>query len=139
MTIAKLDISDYDELYKLWLSESGIGLNPREDSREGIDKYLRRNPNTSFKAIEDGKLIGAIMCGHDGRRGMISHTVVAPEYRHKGVGKALVAAVMDALRKEGIHKAFLVAFAKNESGNAFWESEGFTLREDLNYRNKFVD
>ena len=103
---------------------------------EGIGKYLKRNPNTSFVAVLDGKVVGVILCGHDGRRGIVQHACVSPDHRRMGIGQKLVELALDALKKEGINKVLLVAFKKNEIGNAFWEAQGFTLREDLNYRNK---
>ena len=137
-TIRLLKIDDYDSLYALWLQVPGMGLNTTDDSREGIGKYLERNPSTSFGAEVGGKLAGAIMAGHDGRRGFIHHTAVLPEFQRSGIGSALVKAAMDALEKESIHKVNLVAFTKNQKGNAFWEKQGFTLRPDLNYRNKAI-
>lgn len=134
--IRKMIISDYDAVYALWLSCTGMGLNDLDDSREGIAKYLARNPETCFVAEEDGVIAGVIMTGHDGRRGYISHTAVHPDHRHKGIGSALVEAALAALKNEGIHKVALVAFSRNEGGNAFWEKMGFTLRTDLSYRNR---
>ena len=111
-------------------------MNDKDDSPEGIDKYLKRNPSTSFVATCDGKVVGVILCGHDGRRGIIQHACVSPDYRRLGIGNKLVELALEALKEEGINKVLLVAFKKNEGGNAFWEAQGFTLREDLNYRNK---
>lgn len=130
-----MTIEDYEQAYALWLL-CGNGLNDKDDSREGIEKYLKRNPSSSFVAVYDEKVIGVILCGHDGRRGIIQHACVSPDYRRYGIGKKLVELALDALKAEGINKVLLVAFKKNEGGNAFWESMGFTLREDLNYRNK---
>lgn len=130
-----MTINAYEAAYDLWI-KCGNGLNDKDDSREGIEKYLNRNPNTSYVAVLDEKVVGVILCGHDGRRGIVQHTCVLSDCRRMGIGKRLVALALDALKKEGINKVLLVAFKKNESGNAFWESEGFTLREDLNYRNK---
>lgn len=130
-----MTIDDYEVAYDLWI-ECGNGLNNKDDSREGIEKYLNRNPGTSFVAVLDEKVVGVILCGHDGRRGIIQHTCVSPNCRRMGIGEKLVSLALEALEKEGINKVLLVAFKKNEEGNAFWESQGFTLREDLNYRNK---
>lgn len=130
--------SDYDQVYDLWIHTPGMGLNETDDSREGIEKYLTRNPNTCFVAVEEDHVVGVILSGHDGRRGFIHHTSVKPEFRGKGIGKALAEAAMKALEQEGIHKVALVAFATNEIGNAFWEKIGFSAREDLIYRNKFI-
>lgn len=130
-----MTIEDYEAAYDLWI-KCGNGLNDKDDSREGIEKYLKRNPNTSYVAVLDEKVVGVILCGHDGRRGIIQHACVSPDCRRRGIGKKLVDLALDALEEEGINKVLLVAFKKNEGGNAFWESQGFTLREDLNYRNK---
>lgn len=126
---------DYKAAYDLWIKCQN-GLNNKDDSYEGIKKYLERNPNTSFVAELDGNLVGVILCGHDGRRGIIQHACVSPDLRRMGIGKKLVSLSLEALKDEGINKVLLVAFKKNEAGNAFWEAEGFTLRDDLNYRNK---
>lgn len=130
-----MNIEDYEQAYDLWIL-CGNGLNNKDDSREGIDKYLKRNPATSFVAVCEEKVVGVILCGHDGRRGIIQHACVSPEYRRSGIGSKLVDLALEALKAEGINKVLLVAFKKNEGGNKFWESQGFTLREDLNYRNK---
>ena len=135
ITYRLMTIDDYKQAYDLWI-ECGNGLNDKDDSREGIDKYLKRNPNTSFVAVCEQKVVGVILCGHDGRRGIIQHACVSPDHRREGIGQKLVDLALEALKEEGITKVLLVAFKKNEGGNAFWESQGFTLREDLNYRNK---
>ena len=136
MNIRSMKIDDYDAVYALWLSCPGMGLNDIDDSRAGIGKYLKRNPNTCFVAVEGGRVVGAILAGHDGRRGYISHTAVAPDHQRRGIGAKLVEAALDGFKAEGIAKVALVAFARNESGNAFWERQGFTVREDLVYRNR---
>jgi len=130
-----MTMADYKQAYDLWIL-CGNGLNNKDDSPEGIEKYLKRNPSTSFVATCDGKVVGVILCGHDGRRGIIQHACVSPDHRRLGIGQKLVELALEALKAEGINKVLLVAFKKNEGGNAFWESQGFTLREDLNYRNK---
>lgn len=130
-----MTIADYQQCYDLWI-ECGNGLNDKDDSLEGINKYLKRNPSTSFVATCDEKVVGVILCGHDGRRGIIQHACVSPDYRRLHIGGKLVNLALEALKKEGINKVLLVAFKKNEGGNAFWDAQGFTLREDLNYRNK---
>lgn len=137
-TIRLMTIEDYDEVYRLWISTPGMGLNTADDSREGIEKYLLRNPSTSFVAEEDGQIVGVILAGHDGRRGYIHHTAVLPPYRNRGIAGRLVEQALSALEREGIHKAALVAFARNEGGNAFWERAGFSRRTDLVYRNRSI-
>ena len=136
MIIRTMQISDYDAVYALWLSCKGMGLNSIDDSREGIARYLKRNPSTCFVAEENSVIVGAILSGHDGRRGYIYHTAVLPDLRGQRIGKTLVDTALDALNTEGIVKVALVAFSRNETGNAFWEKMGFTQRADLTYRNK---
>ncbi len=137
-TIRPMTIDDYDAVYDLWINTPGMGLNSIDDSREGIERYLKRNPTTSFVAECDGAIVGVIMAGHDGRRGYIYHTAVLSAYRNQGIAGRLIDCVMAALDKEGINKAALVAFKSNETGNKFWENRGFTVRDDLVYRNKII-
>ena len=136
MKIRKFKIADYDAIYALWRKTPNVGLNDIDDSREGIAKYLKRNPHTSFVAELDGEIVGTIMCGNDGRRGYIHHTCVTPEFHHNGIGTSLVEKALAALESVGITKAELVVFECNKGGNAFWEEMGFTTRPDLVYRNK---
>lgn len=124
MIIRKMTIADYDSVYDLWLNTPGMGLNNMDDSKQGIEKFLRRNPETCFVAEKDNRIIGVILCGNDGRRGYIYHTAVLVTERKRGVGTALVDAAVKALKNEGINKAALVVFSKNELGNSFWEKEG---------------
>ncbi|MBE5802115.1 MAG: GNAT family N-acetyltransferase [Clostridiales bacterium] len=133
-----MNIRDYDAVYQLWISTPGMGLNTTDDSREGIEKYLKRNPDTCFVAADGEQVVGVILSGHDGRRGFIHHTCVSMAYRGRGIGRRLVECAMDALEKEGIHKVALVVFARNQQGNQFWERMGFTSREDLIYRNQAI-
>ncbi len=135
MEIVEMKISNYEDIFILWTSTPGMGLRNLDDSKEGIDKFLRRNPTTNFIAEEDGEIVGSILCGHDGRRGYIYHTAVDMRYRGKGIGKNLVNSVINALKREGINKATLVVFTNNEVGNGFWRSMGWEKREDLNYYN----
>lgn len=138
MIIRKMTIDDYGQVYALWLSCKGMGLNDLDDSQEGIERFLKRNPDTCFVSEDDGKIIGVIIAGNDGRRGYIYHTAVNPAYRGRGIGSALVGRAVSALKDCGINKAALVVFERNEGGNAFWENAGFSVRDDLVYRNKTI-
>ena len=138
MNIRLMEIGDFSACYDLWLRTPGMGLNNIDDSPEGIGRYLRRNPNTCFVAEEEGRIVGVILAGHDGRRGHISHTAVDGAFQRRGIGRQLVEHVMAAMEREGIIKVNLVVFSHNEKGNAFWESLGFTVRTDLTYRNKSI-
>ena len=138
MLIRKMTMDDYDKVYDLWIHASGVGVNTTDDSREGIAKYLARNPDTCFVAMVGEEIIGVTLAGHDGRRGFIYHTSVRDSEREKGVGRALVQRAMEALEREGISKVGLIAFAANEGGNVFWEKMGFIARQDVVYRNKSI-
>lgn len=128
-----MKISDYDEVTALWYSIKGFAMRSIDDSREGVGKFLDRNPGLSTIAIEDGHVVGAILCGHDGRRATLYHVCVEEGYRKRGIGKAMVVRSMKALQDEGINKVALIAFTHNDIGNAFWKEIGWTKRDDLNY------
>lgn len=133
MEIRVMRLEDYDEVHALWMTISGFAIRSIDDSKEGIERFLRRNPTTSVVALENGKIVGAILCGHDGRRGCLYHVCVDPDYRLRGIGKAMVVFAMKALKEEKISKVSLIAFTRNDIGNAFWKTIGWTKREDLNY------
>lgn len=124
---------DYDQVYALWKRIKGFAIRSIDDSREGVERFLNRNPGISVVAVEDDKIVGAILCGHDGRRGCMYHVCVDPDYRLQGLGKEMVVFCMNALHEEGINKVSLIAFTVNDIGNAFWKQIGWTRREDLNY------
>ena len=131
--IRTMTMEDYEGVYALWTKIRGFGLRSVDDSREGIERFLRRNPTTSVVAVEDGKGVGSILCGHDGRRGCLYHVCVDEGYRRRGIGKAMVVKAMEELEKEEINKVCLIAFTRNDIGNAFWNTIGWTKRLDLNY------
>ena len=124
-----MTIEDYDQVKELWNSIKGFGIRSMDDSREGVARFLKRNPTTSVVAEEDGKVVGAILCGHDGRRGCLYHVCVHKDYRMRGIGKSMVAFAMEALKKEEINKVSLIAFTKNDIGNAFWKEIAWTKRQ----------
>jgi len=124
---------DYEKVYKLWTTIRGVGIRSIDDSAEGVGRFLRRNPTTSMVALDGERVVGAILCGHDGRRGCFYHVCVHADYRKQGIGKAMAVACMRALQEEQINKVSLIAFKRNEVGNCFWRSVGWTFRDDLNY------
>lgn len=128
-----MTMEDYGQVRELWNSIKGFGIRSVDDSREGVERFLKRNPATSVVAIEDGRVVGAILCGHDGRRGCLYHVCVHKDYRMRGIGKSMVVFAMEALKEEQINKVSLIAFTQNDIGNAFWKEIGWTKREDLNY------
>ncbi len=131
--IRTMTIEDYAGVYELWMRIKGFAIRSIDDSEEGVARFLKRNPTTSVVAVEDGKIVGAILCGHDGRRGCMYHVCVHADYRMRGIGKQMVVYAMEALKKEQISKVSLIAFTVNDIGNAFWNRIGWTKREDLNY------
>ena len=131
--IRTMTLEDYDGVKDLWLSIEGFAIRSIDDSREGVERFLLRNPNTSVVAVVNGKIVGAILCGHDGRRGCFYHVCVRRSYRKRGIGKAMVVKAMEELRREKINKVSLIAFTKNDVGNSFWRGIGWTQRKDLNY------
>lgn len=116
MVIRKMSCDDYEEVYQLWMSCAGMGLNNLDDSQAGIEKFLQRNPDTCFVAVTAQRIVGVILVGSDGRRGYIYHTAVHPDYRKMGIAKNLVQRALDALEEIGIHKAALVVFERNANG-----------------------
>ena len=139
MIIRNITIADYDGISRLWTGSEGTGLRSLDDSRQGIERFLKRNPATSFLCLKEDRVTGVLLCGHDGRRGFIYHTVVDRAFRGQGIGRALVDHCLSALKAERIHKVALVAFKTNTEGNGFWEALGFTERPDLTYRNRSLN
>ena len=133
MQIRVMTAEDYESVHALWMTIKGFAIRSVDDSKEGVERFIRRNPDTSVVAEEDGQIVGAILCGHDGRRGCLYHVCVHPDYRRRGIGKSMVVFCMNALKKEKINKVSLIAFTANDIGNAFWRTIGWTRREDLNY------
>ena len=133
VTIREMTMEDFEEVHGLWMQIHGFGIRSMDDSKEGVERFIRRNPNTSMVAESEGKIIGAILCGHDGRRGCLYHVCVHKDYRMRGIGKAMVVYAMNALKAENISKVSLIAFTRNDIGNMFWRTIGWTKREDLNY------
>lgn len=134
ITIRAMMPEDYDGLYALWMTIHGFGIRSMDDSRAGVERFLKRNPSTSVVAVtQTGEIVGGILCGHDGRRGCLYHVCVREDHRRMGIGKAMVVFCMNALKAEQINKVSLIAFTVNDIGNAFWNRIGWTKREDLNY------
>ncbi len=133
MNIREMKIEDYEEVYALWKTIKGFGIRSVDDSKEGIERFLKWNQGLSVVAEENDQIVGAILCGSDGRRGCLYHVCVHREYRRQGIGKAMVVFCMGKLKELQINKVSLIAFTKNDIGNAFWKEIGWTKREDLNY------
>ena len=130
--ILPMTTDDYDDVRALWMTIRGFGIRALDDSREDVERFIRRNPTTSVIAEFDGRIIGSILCGSDGRQGAMYHVCVAEEFRRKGIGTQMVDFCLRELRKMGINKIALIAFKSNDVGNAFWNKIGWT-RSDVNY------
>lgn len=136
--IKAMTINDYEALFVMWKNTPNMGLRTLDDSREGILRFLKRNPGTSFAAYEGNQLIGAILCGHDGRRGYIYHTAVLPEYRGQGIASGLVDAAVGALQREGITRVCLNVMETNEQGKQFWTKKGWEKKDFLGFYSKAI-
>ena len=123
-------VEDYGAVMKLWQRSEGVGLN-ESDTRRAIAAYLRRNPRLSIVAEKNGRIIGALLCGHDGRRGYLHHLAVAKRHRRRGIGRQLVNVCLAKLRRAGIPKCNIFIFADNTEGMKFWAHAGWSLRTEL--------
>ena len=124
---------DYDNVRNLWLSIRGFGIRSIDDSREDIERFLERNPTPSVVACDGDRIVGSILCGHDGRQASFYHVCVKKSYRRQGIATQMVIYCMNELKKMKINKIALIAFTKNDAGNAFWKQIGWTCRPDCNY------
>ena len=131
--IHPMTMDDFEQVHNLWMEISGFGIRSIDDSREGVERFIRRNPTTSMVAEMDGRIVGAILCGHDGRRAGLNHVCVKEAYRKHGIGQKLVERCLEALKKEKISKVNLIAFKKNEIGNRFWQKLGWKYCDNVNY------
>jgi len=138
ITFSQLTIDMYDRVISLWKQCEGIGLSSA-DARENIEAYLTRNPGMSFIASVGEKIVGAVLCGHDGRRGYIHHLGVDPNYRRSGIGRQLVEKCVSALKAAGIQKCHLLIFQDNFDGICFWKRTGWTHRSDIRVISKFIE
>ena len=130
MIVRHFRIEDFDAVIALWRRTEGVGLN-ESDTRLAITAFLRRNPRLSFVAEQGGRIIGAVLCGHDGRRGYLHHLAVSKRHRRRGIGRRLVNACLAKLRKAGIQKCNIFIFANNAAGMKFWTHTGWSLRTEL--------
>jgi ribosomal protein S18 acetylase RimI-like enzyme len=136
--IKKMDIKDYIEIINLWKNTEGIVLHYLDDSKRSIKKFLKKNPKTCFVAQYNNEIIGTIMGGNDGRRGLIYHLLVKPDHRKNGIGKKLLEKAENGYKKEGIGKIYLLVLKDNIIGNNFWEKNKYTFDEVANFRSKRI-
>lgn len=138
MEIRKMTIDDYEAVFDLWVNTPNMGLRSLDDSKEGIDLFLKRNPDTCFVALDGEMVTGVILCGHDGRRGYIYHTVVHPNFRKRGIGTALINAAVVALQNEGITRVCLNVMESNEDGKRFWTNRGWEKKDFLGFYSRSI-
>ena len=130
MTIRPMTISDYDEVFAMWQITSKRALS-HADERDQIERYLRRNEGMSQVAVADGKIVGTVLAGHDGRRGFIHHMAVLPEFRRRHIGHALAETAVKKIAEQGIDKTHIFCYQNNEAGQNFWRDFGFEKRGDI--------
>lgn len=128
--IREMTIDDYDQVFAMWQITSKRALSSA-DEREEINRYLNRNKGLSQVAVMDGKIVGTVLAGHDGRRGFIHHMAVLPDYRRHGIAKAMAEKAIENLAREGICKTHIFTYKDNAQGQAFWKSVDFKKREDI--------
>lgn len=127
---ASLTMDMFGSVIALWKESEGVGLSD-SDSPECIRLYLDRNPGFSFAVMAEGEIIGAILGGHDGRRGFLYHLAVRADFRRRGLGRRLVEACLGALAESGIRKCHVFVYSDNRDGMAFWKSLGWNSRKDI--------
>jgi putative acetyltransferase len=135
--IETMRLSDFAAVSRLWGNSEGIGLN-ESDTKTNIGLFLKRNPRMSFVARKGRTIIGAVLCGHDGRRGYLHHLAVAKIHRGNGIGKKLVEASFSALARAGITRCNIYLINSNTAGEAFWKHNGWNKLDDLQVRQKAV-
>jgi ribosomal protein S18 acetylase RimI-like enzyme len=138
MEITEMTTEDYGQVHDLWQRSGGVGLHEDTDSLRGIERYLGRNPGLSFVARDGGRIVGAVLCGHDGRRGYLHHLAVAPERRRNGVGRDLVRRALVRLQAIDIRKCHIFVFEDNLPAQEFWRSVGWSGRTDITIMSKMT-
>ena len=129
-TISPMTASDLEAVLALWAETDGVGLN-ESDTPAQLTLYLERNPGLSLVVRDHQRIVGAVLCGHDGRRGYLHHLAVLPEFRKRGLGRKLVEDCLASLREIGILKCNIFTHADNEMGQRFWNRCGWSKRTDL--------
>jgi ribosomal protein S18 acetylase RimI-like enzyme len=123
-------MTDFEAVRTLWESCEGVGLSDA-DRPEALSAYLKRNPGMSCVALQGDRIVGAALCGHDGRRGYLNHLAVSPSDRYRGIARRLVTHCLEALQNDGVAKCHLFIFSTNAEGRNFWQRVGWELRSDL--------
>ena len=138
INLREMTIDDYEAVYAVWEYSEGVGLSDA-DSKEGIKRFLARNSGLSYIALDGDEIVGAALCGHDGRRGYIHHLSVVVSHREQGIGRSLVNRCMFALMRIGIAKCHLFVFGENQGAVNFWKKVGWTQRVELMMMSQLLD
>jgi ribosomal protein S18 acetylase RimI-like enzyme len=130
MVIRTFAPTDYASAHALWLASDGVGMSPGDEEPQ-VAAFLARNPGLSLVAFDGERLVGVVLCGHDGRRGYLYHLAVAPSHRRRGLARQLVERCLSGLRAAGIQRAQVSVFDTNGLAKSFWSTVGGSLRGDL--------
>lgn len=133
--LREMNIEDYDQMFDLWSTIEGLAIS-NADSKPNIEKYLARNEGLSFVYESDGRIVGTILCGHDGRRGFIYHVAVSPSFRKQAIGQQMVNRCLSKLTEEGIDKCHIFVLDNNDVGNQFWSRTGWDKRSGFSVYSK---
>jgi N-acetylglutamate synthase len=128
--IRAFEARDIPAVLALWHESEGLGVGPG-DTREGVTRYLERNPGCSWVAADGATIAGAILGGHDGRRGHLYRLAIAAAYRRRGLASELVEKSLAALRAAGIERCLLSVLTENADATEFWTSIGARARPEL--------
>lgn len=137
LTFTPFDMTHYPAVRALWEQSEGVGLSSA-DAPGAIASYLARNPGMSYVALDNGRVVGAILCGHDGRRGYVHHLAVHPDWRRQGIATRLITRALEHLQAAGIAKCHLFIFHANDAGKAFWQAVSWVLRQDIQVMSVYV-
>jgi len=137
VNILPMTLDDHREVVALWERSEGVGLSDA-DKPSGLEQFAERNPGMCFVARDGDDLVGAVLCGHDGRRGYIHHLAVAKTHQQGGLGTALTDRCLDALREIGIDKCHLFVFRSNQGTLDFWHKAGWFERGELTIMSKYT-
>lgn len=130
MIIREMTIEDYEEVYNMWQITTKRALS-KADEKPQMERYLKHNAGMSQVALIDGKIVGTVLAGHDGRRGFIHHMAVMPDYRRRRIGHALAETAIKKIGEQGIDKTHIFCYRNNETGQSFWRDFGFEKRDDV--------
>jgi ribosomal protein S18 acetylase RimI-like enzyme len=130
VVIQEMQQGDHQAVRDLWIASKELEL-ADTDSPEGLARFLERNPGLSFVARDGDRVVGAVLCGHDGRRGYIDQLIVDEDYRWQGIGRSLVSRCVYNLMRIGIRRWHLFVYEDNEGALAFWSKLGWSERVEL--------